>query len=102
MGSGAASSSGPTQATGTGSNRAEKYLPNLPSIDRSAMSKGRVKELEEYHRWLEVVAGWLALIDDCYVGELRESLTFPWEIKQGELKAFVAVVLLPATEFTTF
>ena len=38
---GAASSSGPTGAAGTGSNRAEKYLPNLPSIDHSAMSKGR-------------------------------------------------------------
>ena len=87
---GAASSSGPTGATGTGSNRAEKYLPNLPSIDHSAMSKGRVKELEEYHRWLEVVAGWLALIDDCYVGELRESLTFFRKIKQAELKAPVA------------
>ena len=87
---GAASSSGPTGAAGTGSNRAEKYLPNLPSIDHTAMSKGRVKELEEYHRWLEVVAGWLALIDDCYVGELRESLTFPREIKQAELKAPVA------------
>ena len=46
--------------------------------------------MEEYHRWLEVVAGWLALIDDCYVGELRESLTFPREIKQAELKGFVA------------
>ena len=46
-----------------------------------------MKELEEYHRWLEVAAGWLALIDDCYVGELRESLTFFREIKQAELKA---------------
>ena len=78
---------GPTGA-GTGSNRAE-YLPNLPSIDHSAMSKGRVKELEEYRRWLEVEAGWLALIDDCYVGELW-SLTFPREIKQAGLKAPVA------------
>ena len=33
MGGGAATA-------GTGSKRAEKYLPNLPSIDDSAMSKG--------------------------------------------------------------
>ena len=36
---GGASSSGPTGATGTGSNRAEKYLPNLPSMDHGARAK---------------------------------------------------------------
>ena len=55
-------------ASGVGSNRAEKYLPSLPLIEHGQMNKGRVKELEEYHRWLEVLASWLALIDDNYVG----------------------------------
>ena len=43
-------------ASGVGSNRAEKYLPSLPLIEHGQMNKGRVKELEEYHRWLEVLA----------------------------------------------
>ena len=49
-------------ASGVGSNRAEKYLPSLPLIEHGQMNKGRVKELEEYHRWLEVLASWLALV----------------------------------------
>ena len=36
-----------------------------------------------------LVAGWLALIDDCCVGELR-GLDLSREIKQAELKAPVA------------
>ena len=67
--------------SGVGSNRAEKYLPSLPLIEHGHMNKGRVKELEEYHRWLEVLASWLALIDDNYVGELRQALVHDTDIK---------------------
>ncbi|CAE7837055.1 unnamed protein product [Symbiodinium sp. CCMP2592] len=73
-----------------GSNRAEKYLPALPTIDAPAMGKGRVKELEEYHRWCEVLASWLALIDDNYVNELRQAMVHHREIKQSEMSAPVA------------
>ena len=77
-------------ASGVGSNRAEKYLPSLPLIEHGQMNKGRVKELEEYHRWLEVLASWLALIDDNYVGELRQALVHGTDIKQSALAAPVA------------
>ena len=70
-----------------GSNRAEKYLPALPVIDAASMGKGRVKELEEYHRWCEVLASWLALIDDNYVNELRQAMVHHKEIKQSEMSA---------------
>ena len=73
-----------------GSNRAEKYLPALPVIDAVSMGKGRVKELEEYHRWCEVLASWLALIDDNYVNELRQAMVHHKEIKQSEMSAPVA------------
>ena len=76
--------------SGVGSNRAEKYLPSLPLIEHGHMNKGRVKELEEYHRWLEVLASWLALIDDNYVGELRQALVHDTDIKQSILAAPVA------------
>ncbi|CAE7840586.1 GIP [Symbiodinium sp. CCMP2592] len=72
------------------SNRAEKYLPALPTIDAPSMGKGRVKELEEYHRWCEVLASWLALIDDNYVNELRQAMVHNREIKQSEMSAPVA------------
>ena len=48
--------------SGVGSNRAEEYLPSLPLIEHGHMNRGRVKELEEYHRWLEVLASWFALM----------------------------------------
>eukprot|EP00439_Symbiodinium_sp_Y106_P004802 s8817_g1.t1 len=54
------------------------------------MGKGRVKELEEYHRWCEVLASWLALIDDNYVNELRQAMVHHKEIKQSEMSAPVA------------
>ncbi|CAE7217567.1 unnamed protein product [Symbiodinium sp. CCMP2592] len=73
-----------------GSNRAEKYLPALPTIDAPSMGKRRVKELEEYHRWCEVLASWLALIDDNYVNELRQAMVHNREIKQSEMSAPVA------------
>ena len=39
-------------ASGVGSNRAEKYLPPLPTIEHTAMNKGRVRELVGAHRRL--------------------------------------------------
>ena len=54
------------------------------------MGKGRVRELEEYHRWCEVLASWLALIDDNYVNELHQAMTHDREIKQSEMAVPVA------------
>ena len=80
----------PSQNLHVGSNRAEKYLPALPLIDNVSMGKGRVRELEEYHRWCEVLASWLALIDDNYVNELRQAMTHDREIKQSDMAVPVA------------
>ena len=52
--------------------RAEKYLPPLPLINHGEMKQGRIRELEEFHRFLEVLSSWLALTDDAFVGELRQ------------------------------
>ena len=50
--------------TYTGGNRAEKYLPSLPTIQHGEMGKGRMKEVGEWHRFLEVFVscGWLSLM----------------------------------------
>ncbi|CAE7356130.1 GIP [Symbiodinium sp. CCMP2592] len=42
------------------------------------------------HRWCEVLASWLALIDDNYVNELRQAMVHHREIKQSEMSAPVA------------
>ena len=47
--------------------RAEKYLPPLPLINHGEMKQGRIRELEEFHRFLEVLSSWLALTDDAFV-----------------------------------
>ena len=49
-----------------------------------------MRELEEYHRWCEVLASWLALIDDNYVNELRQAMTHDREIKQSDMAVPVA------------
>ena len=65
--------------------RAEKYLPPLPLINHGEMKQGRIRELEEFHRFLEVLSSWLALTDDAFVGELRQCLFVPNEIQQVSL-----------------
>eukprot|EP00439_Symbiodinium_sp_Y106_P009972 s9978_g1.t1 len=65
--------------------RAEKYLPPLPLINHGEMKQGRIRELEKFHRFLEVLSSWLALTDDAFVGELRQCLFVPNEIQQVSL-----------------
>ena len=79
-------------ATGSGGfssfgGRADKYLPPLPLINHGEMKQGRIRELEEFHRFLEVLSSWLALTDDAFVAELRQCLFVPDEIKQVTLPA---------------
>ena len=45
------------------------------------MRAGRIRELEEFHRFLEVLSSWLALTDDAFVPELRQCLFVPNEIQ---------------------
>ena len=54
------------------------------------MKQGRIRELEEFHRFLEVLSSWLALTDDAFVGELRQCLFVPNEIKQVTLPSDTA------------
>ena len=86
----AASSSSVAVPTYSGGNRAEKYLPPLPTIQRAEMGKNRVREVGEWHRFLEVFMSWLALIDEAYVSEMRHSLKHPHVIEQGKLSNHVA------------
>eukprot|EP00439_Symbiodinium_sp_Y106_P017245 s9345_g2.t1 len=70
--------------------RAEKYLPPLPLINHEEMNQGSLRELEEFHRFLEVLSSWLALTDDAFVGELRQCLFVPNEIQQVSLPSDTA------------
>ena len=54
------------------------------------MKQGRIRELEEFHRFLEVLSSWLALTDGAFVGELRQCLVVPNEIKQVTLPSDTA------------
>ncbi|CAE7458441.1 GIP, partial [Symbiodinium microadriaticum] len=71
-------------------NRAEKYLPNLPVIDHQGMSKGRMREVECWHSFLETLSSWLALQDEAYVRELQFCVKTKHEIDQASLAANVA------------
>ncbi|CAE7304283.1 unnamed protein product [Symbiodinium sp. CCMP2592] len=44
----------PSGYSGAGG-RAEKYLPNLPVIDHQGMGKGRMKEVETWHSFMETL-----------------------------------------------
>ena len=54
------------------------------------MRAGRIRELEEFHRFLEVLSSWLALTDDAFVPELRQCLFVPNEIQQVSLPSDTA------------
>ena len=73
----------------TGGNRAEKYLPSLPTIQHGEMGNGRVREVGE-RRFLEVFVSWLALINEAYVSETRHCLKHPNFIEQAKLQSPVA------------
>ena len=85
-----ASASFSSGATSSFGGRAEKYLPSLPLINHSEMRAGRIRELEEFHRFLEVLSSWLALTDDAFVPELRQCLFVPNEIQQVSLPSDTA------------
>ena len=92
-----ASTSSPSALTGSASctpgvaqNRAEKYLPALPVIDHQGMGKGRMREVECWHSFLETLSSWLALQDEAYVRELQFCIKTKHEIDQSSLAADVA------------
>jgi len=71
-------------------NRAEKYLPNLPLIDHQGMGKGRMKEVETWHAFLETLSSWLALQEEAFVRELQLCIPVKTEIQQSSLNAETA------------
>ena len=73
-----------------GSNRAEKYLPSLPVIDHQGIGKGRMKEVETWHSFLETLSSWLALQEEAFVRELKLCVPVKAEIKQIDLNAEIA------------
>ena len=74
----------PTSGFG-GSNRAEKYLPNLPLIDHQGMGKGRMKEVETWHSFMETSSSWLALQEEAFVRELQLCIPVKTEILRASL-----------------
>ena len=75
---------------GFGGNRAEKYLPSLPLIDHLGMGKGRMKEVETWHSFMETLSSWLALQEEAFVRELQLCIPVKSEIKQVDLNAETA------------
>ena len=73
-----------------GSNRAEKYLPPLPLIDHHVMGKGRMKEVEGWHTFLETLSSWLALQEEAFVRELQLCVPVKTEILQTKLPSDTA------------
>ena len=73
-----------------GSNRAEKYLPPLPLIDHHGMGKGRMKEVEGWHTFLETLSSWLALQEEAFVRELQLCVPVKTEILQTKLPSDTA------------
>ena len=73
-----------------GSNRAEKYLPPLPLIDHHVMGKGRMKEVEGWHTFLETLSSWLALQEKAFVRELQLGVPVKTEILQTKLPSDTA------------
>ena len=80
---------GPVGSFG-GSNRAEKYLPPLPLIDHHVMGKGRMKEVEGWHTFLETLSSWLALQEEAFVRELQLCVPVKTEIVQTKLPSDTA------------
>ena len=92
---------GATAATGSSSstsfsggstlqNRAEKYLPPLPLLEHQGMSKGRMREVETWHGYVETLSSWLALQDESFVRELQLCVKVKHEILQKDLSVEVA------------
>ena len=77
-------------SAGFGGNRAEKYLPSLPLIDHLGMGKGRMKEVETWHSFMETLSSWLALQEEAFVRELQLCVPVKSEIKQVDLNAETA------------
>ena len=77
-------------SAGFGGNRAEKYLPSLPLIDHLGMGKGRMKEVETWHSFMETLSSWLALQEEAFVRELQLCIPVKGEIKQVDLNAETA------------
>ena len=80
-----ASPSVPFTTSYGGSNRAEKYLPPLPVIDHQGMGKGRMKEVETWHAFMETLSSWLALQEEAFVRELQLCIPVKTEIEQVTL-----------------
>ena len=55
--------------------KAENYVPKMPLLDGSKMSKGRRSEIETWVDYLEVFLPWIALFDDRIPGEVQKYLT---------------------------
>ena len=65
--------------------KAEAYVPKLPAIDGTRMSKGRRSEIEGWADFLEQFLPWIALFDDRIPEELHRAMVAEAVIKQSVL-----------------
>ena len=67
------------------SNRADKYLPQLPVKAHQEVCRDRMREIEAWHGFLETMSSWLALQDEAYVNKIRLCIGVKDEIRQDLL-----------------
>ena len=65
--------------------KAESYVPKLPMLDGSRMSKGRRSEIEAWVEYLEVFLPWIALFDDRIPSEVQQCIVKEKQIQNKDL-----------------
>ena len=65
--------------------KAESYVPKLPMLDGSRMSKGRRSEIEAWVEYLEVFLPWIALFDDRVPSEVQQCIAKEKQIQNKDL-----------------
>ena len=87
--------------------KAESYVPKLPALDGSRMSRGRKAEIETWVEYLEIFLPWLALFDDRIPGEIQshfgqETTVQNSRLSKGESVRSTRVFLYLRQSFSSF
>ena len=87
--------------------KAESYVPKLPALDGSKMTRGRKAEIEAWVEYLEIFLPWLALFDDRIPGEIQshfgqETTVQNSRLSKGESVRSTRVFLYLRQSFSSF
>ena len=65
--------------------KAESYVPKLPALDGSKMTRGRKAEIEAWVEYLEIFLPWLALFDDRIPEEIQSHFGQKTTVQNSKL-----------------